>query len=281
MPRKPRLSIDQGIKELLQLRPRDTFAFLLADAQASRGDPLRWEFPTTQVRKKDLRGKGYVMDLCIRYEFAEGPSILLVLVEHWSQARSIDLIRTAHYYLDLMERYPGEEIIPVALVTELEPHTVLDAVAGGGNGEVFLHFRTRVVQLAVEPARRWAATRNLVALTMLLAMQDAWHDVKDLLAAADAFQEGASDEELPLLYPLFVAVGKLDEEEEETIMSYLATMPKTKAQLKVEEKARAEGIEQGLRLKALEDAHKMLEHGCDWSFVTAITGLKPEDLAQT
>lgn len=283
MPRKPRLSIDQGIKELLQLRPRDTFAFLLSDAHAKRGDPLCWEFPATQVRKKDLRGKGYVMDLCIRYEFAEGSPILLVLVEHWSQARSMDLIRTAHYYLDLMERYPGEEIIPVALVTELEPHEIQDAVAGGGNGEEFLRFRTRVMQLATEPAKHWAATANLVALTMLLAMQDAWHDAQGLLAAADAFQGGASDEELPLLYPLFVAVGKLDEDEEETIMSYLSSMPKTKAQLKVEEKARAEGIEQGLergiRTSKLEDARKMREHGIEWSIVTDITGITPKDLA--
>ena len=40
------------------------------------------------------------------------------------------------------------------------------------------------------------------------------------------------------------------------------------------------GIEQGLRKKALEDARKMLARGCDWEFVTDITGLKPEDLAQ-
>jgi len=119
MPRKARLSIDQGIKELLQLRPVDAFSFLLPDIHAKRGDPVRWEFPTTQVRKKDLQGKGYLMDLCIRYEFAQGEPVLLMLVEHWSRARSMDLVRTAHYYLDLVERYPGNEIVPVALVTAL------------------------------------------------------------------------------------------------------------------------------------------------------------------
>ena len=43
MPRTPRLSIDQGIKELIQLRPRDAFQFLLPDIHAVRGDPSSWE----------------------------------------------------------------------------------------------------------------------------------------------------------------------------------------------------------------------------------------------
>jgi predicted transposase/invertase (TIGR01784 family) len=39
-----------------------------------------------------------------------------------------------------------------------------------------------------------------------------------------------------------------------------------------------EGIEQGIRTSKLEDARKMLDRGCDWAFVTDITGIKPEDL---
>ncbi len=42
---------------------------------------------------------------------------------------------------------------------------------------------------------------------------------------------------------------------------------------------RAEGMEQGIRASKLEDARKMLERGCDWDFITSITGIKPEDLA--
>ncbi|HNY29873.1 MAG TPA: hypothetical protein PKO15_03210 [Fibrobacteria bacterium] len=42
---------------------------------------------------------------------------------------------------------------------------------------------------------------------------------------------------------------------------------------------KAEGIEEGLRQKAMEDARRMLDRGCDWAFVTDITGIKPEDLA--
>jgi predicted transposase/invertase (TIGR01784 family) len=39
-----------------------------------------------------------------------------------------------------------------------------------------------------------------------------------------------------------------------------------------------QGLEKGLRQKALEDARKMLAKGCDWAFITEITGIRPEDL---
>jgi len=302
--RKERLSIDQGIKELLQLRPVDALAFLLPQLHAQRGDPVRWEFLSTQVRKKDLQRKGYVMDLNIRYEFREGAPVLLVLVEHWSQARSMDLVRTAHYYLDLMERFPGEEIVPVALVTERERHEIPDALRGSGDGEEFLHFRTRVVQLAEQNAEVWARTSNLVAVTQLLAMGGMLDRVHKLICAAEAFRESASDEEIRLLFPLFVELGRLDENEEETVMSYLATMPKPRLLVKMEElavqqglaKGLAKGLEQGIergieqglqqglqqgeQRKALDAARKLLEHQVSWEIITASTGVRPEDLSQ-
>ena len=57
------------------------------------------------------------MDLCVRYTFPSGGSVLLALVEHWATARSMDLVRTAHYYLDLLGQFPDCEVIPVALIT--------------------------------------------------------------------------------------------------------------------------------------------------------------------
>lgn len=280
MPRKPRLSIDQGIKELLQMRPRDTLAFLLPDVHAQRGDPVGWEFLSTQVRKKDLRGKGFVMDLTVRYRFEEGMPLLLVLVEHWSEARSMDLVRTAHYYLDLMERFPGEAIVPVALITELVPREVEDRIVGQDQEREYLRFQTRVVQLAKEEASRWVQARNLVAGTLLLAMQGAERNLASLHAMAEGFQSTGNEQEIAQLFPLFTAVGKLDEHEEEAIMSYLASMPKPKIQIKIEAAARKEGLEEGLRKKAVEDARRMREHGIEWAIVTDVTGIKPEDLAE-
>jgi hypothetical protein len=37
-------------------------------------------------------------------------------------------------------------------------------------------------------------------------------------------------------------------------------------------------LQQGLHQNALDNARKMLERGCDWQFVTDVTGIRPEDL---
>jgi hypothetical protein len=41
---------------------------------------------------------------------------------------------------------------------------------------------------------------------------------------------------------------------------------------------RDKGLQEGLRQQAVEDARKMLAEGCEWSFITRITGIRPEDL---
>ena len=66
-------------------------------------------------------------------------------------------------------------------------------------------------------------------------------------------------------------------------MSYLATMPKPKIQVKIEqaalEEGRKEGLQEGLREGLQETARRMLAEGFAWEVVTRITGLSPEDLA--
>lgn len=200
-------------------------------------------------------------------------------------------MRTAHYYLDLMERFPKDEIIPVALITERKEHDVLDHIVGQGDGQEFLRFQTRIVQLAREDAERWAMTSNLVATTLLLAMGGLWDGTRKLLSAAEAFRESATDEEVALLFPLFVEMGRLNPDEEETIMSYLATMPKPRLLVKMEqlaiqqglaqglEQGIQQGLERGMREARIEDARRMVAEGFAWDVVTRITEIRPEDLA--
>src|ERR1035437_8848039 len=173
MPRKvpdPAVSVDQAVKELLQIRPTDTLAFLLPEVVARRGPPCSWQFHNVQVRKKDLVRKGLVMDLNIEYRFPEGDPLLMVLVEHWSTARSVDLLRTAQYFLDLSGRFPEHDVVPVALITEIDAAPIVDHIVRSALGREVLRFATYVVQLSQTHAQTWSLAGNLVAATLLTAM---------------------------------------------------------------------------------------------------------------
>ena len=131
------ISLDQSIKDLLSRYPVDAWRFLLPDLARKLGDPVSWEILRSETRKHNLHRKGYVMDLPIRYTFAKGKElVVVVLVEHWATSRSVNLHRTAHYVLDLMEREEGRAVVPVALVTDLHPGKIpqrlhMDELGGG------------------------------------------------------------------------------------------------------------------------------------------------------
>lgn len=283
-PKPSKVSLDQAIKELLQLRPQDTLAFLLPDVVADRGPALSWQFHNVQVRKRDLTRKGLVMDLNIEYRFAEGTALLLVLVEHWSTARSVDLLRTAQYFLDLSSRFPEHEVVSVALITEIESPPVTGSFVRRALGQDVLNFSTRVVQLSQEDAAAWSGAANLVAATLLMAMGGSLARQDKLRAMIRFFQTQASETETTLLFPLLPEVGKLTNEEHAMTIKYLTQLPKPKFMVMMEEMALSEGMakgmEQGMHVSKLESARKMLEHGIEWRIVTDVTGILPEDLSE-
>jgi hypothetical protein len=316
MPRKipdPAISVDQAIKELLQIRPADTLAFLLPEVVAQRGLPCSWLFHNIQVRKKDLVRKGLIMDLNIEYRFLEGDPLLMVLVEHWSTARSVDLLRTAQYFLDLSGRFPRHEVVPVALITEMDGPSIVDHIVRNALGREVLRFATYVVQLSQTQAQTWSRAGNLVAATLLTAMGGTLSRAQKLQATIQFFQSHDA-EETKRLFPLISEVGKFTHEEHAMTYKYLSQLPKplfmtmledhVRAELtaevtaevtaivtakvrdevtaKVTAKAREEGLdsglERGIRSSKLEDARRMLARDCDWAFITDITGIRPEDL---
>lgn len=258
------------------------------------------------------------MDLNIEYGFPQGEPMLLVLVEHWSTARSVDLIRTAQYYLDLASRFPKHEIVPIALVTDSGSASVRDTFVKSALGDEVLRFKTRVVQLSQMQAEEWATACNLVAATTLMAMGGTLPRLQRLLRVIEFFQQHPDDDETRLLFPLLVQLGNFSPVEHKMTIKYLTKLPKPQFMIDMEEMAKAEGldrglqegierglvqgiergierglvqglekgiekgIEQGIEQGALqarrEDARKMLEHGIAWTIITDVTGLAPSDI---
>lgn len=264
-PQRERLTdLDQAIKQLLKDHPVDTLEYLLPKATKQWGKPQSWEFLNTTTRKHDLARKGYVMDLNVRYTFAKRSVVLVVLIEHWATAQSVNLHRTAHYYLDLLERFPKDEVIPVALVTDLKPARIRNSVHSESRGRVWLHFETLVREVSRDEFSAWEGARNAIAQALRGAMAGPQSRVEKVFRGADALKGMASPEEYRNLFTLVAEIGKLTMKEVEAYMK--------KTQL------RSEAVEWLERAKSIDTARKLLEHGVSWDIITNSTGMKPADL---
>ena len=287
-------SHDQAVKNLLKEYPIEALEFLAEDVVAIHGTPASVGFLDTAVTKDDTaeQGPGMAMDLAIRYVFADGLGVLFVLVEHWSDARRLDLLRTARYYLDLCRRFPSDEILPIALVDDDRPHALTDTVTRGAIGETFLAFHTRIVQVPALDLERYRTTRNRVALSFTPNMHGNFDRVERVIEVAVAFQRQDDTNGYRKFFAFWVVEGRLKVEEQITLDRRLKEMemPYIIQKWKQEglEEGRAEGkaegmergLEEGLRQARFENARRMLAKGYAWSDITEITGIHPEDLAE-
>ncbi|MBK8803315.1 MAG: hypothetical protein IPN71_14900 [Fibrobacteres bacterium] len=283
-PKRERLTdLDQSIKELLKNHPVDTLEFLLPDAIKEWGIPLSWEFLNTATRKHDFARKGYVMDLNVRYTFAKRSMVLVVLIEHWATAQSVNLHRTAHYYLDLLERFPDDEVVPVALVTDLKPARIPKSVHSASRNRVWLHFETLVREVSREEFSAWEKAGNAIAQVLRGAMAGPQSRAEKVFRGADALKAIVSPEEYRNLFTLAAEVGKLTLNEVEEYMkkSQLRSEAVEWLEAHFEAKGVAKAKAEGIQEAKLEDARKMLDHGISWAVITDVTGVKPEDLKKT
>ncbi len=288
----PITDLDQSVKELLKSYPVDTLEFLLPEIIQERGRPLSWQFHDTNARKHDLSDKGFVMDVNIRYTFQKGSVVLVVLIEHWSTARSVDLYRTAHYYLDLLKRFPKEEVIPIALITALKPAKIRDTLHAQSRGRTWLHFETIIREVSREEASSWQAAKNVLGWILCGAMAGQQSRSEKVFGGAMRFKEAISPAEMWRLFPLMAEIGKLklDEVEElrkrgSMVYSEVAAWMEAQAVAVGEAKGLEIGEAKGLaigeargeargRLEGkLEAVQRMLELNSPWEFISNVTGI--------
>lgn len=314
-------SHDQAVKNLLKAYPAEALEFLAEDVVVAHGPSTDCEFLDTAVAKDDVAepGPGQAMDLAIRYAFADGKSVVIVLVEHWSDAGKLDLLRTARYYLDLCRRFPDDEILPIALVDDVRPRELVDTIERGALGRAFFQFSTRIVQVPAMDLERFRTTCNRVALSFSPNMGGSFDRVEQVIHVALEFKRQLDLDGFRKFFAFWVVEGKLDINDQRRFDSRFKEMEmpeiiqwwiqeglqegRAKGLLQGLEEGRHEGLqagrqeglqagrqegrqegreegrEEGARTRALQDARKMLEHGIAWAIVTDVTGVVPEDLA--
>ena len=285
MEHTPPFSHDQAVKNLLKRYPFDALEFLAPDIWHARGRPNSVEVVDAAVAKDDVAepGPGQAMDLALRFEYHEGPGLLVVLVEHWSSANKLDLLRTARYYLDLCRRFPLDEVLPIALVDDDKPRDLENSVLRGAYGYPYLIFETRLVQIPALEMEAYRKTFNRVALSFLPNMRGS-RGVESVLDVTIAFLHAGDPEGVRLLFAFWVVEGRLDVVEQRKLNRKLREhdMPEIMDWLRAEgiEIGMERGLEKGVQSNKLESARKLREHGVSWEIVTDVTGLKPEELPQ-
>src|ERR1035437_1895531 len=250
----PPFSHDQAVKNLLKRYPYDALEFLAPDIWESRGHPSFVEVVDSAVAKDDAAepGPGQAMDLAIRFEYPSDPPLLVVLVEHWSSADKLDLLRTARYYLDLCRRFPQDDILPIALVDDDRTYVLEDTVRRGAGGHHHLIFETRLVQIPALEMEAYRQTHNRVALSFLPNMRGSC-GVDSVLDVALTFLQAGDQDGVRLLFAFWVVEGRLDVVEQKELNRKLQEREMPEIIDWWIQEGIEKGIEKGVRATKLEE----------------------------
>jgi len=250
----------------------------------------------TQELFPELPAKLHRLDVVarVRPKGEDRDAFLIVFVEVQGKRRPEFLARVFRYFALLHIKF-GTVVIPVVLYAD-DSRKPLDSrwtrYAIEFAGQRFLDFRFLAVHPSSLPVREFLSSHNPAQLTLAARMNLGQEDVTrlklDLLRQLARLALTEVQIEHALRY-LEVYLESKDSAAFQRELDLLATTEYQEASMLIEHftklgiekgkaEGKAEGLEEGLRLKALEDARKMLARGYDWSDITEITGIRPEDL---
>jgi len=236
-------------------------------------------------------------DLVFSCPLAESTALVAILLEHKSWAPKHPHLQLLSYMLGIWQRSEKDgkllpAVIPIVLYQGREAWTVrslsqsiasfperlrpflpdfdflLIDLARTSGEELRAHYGNRSVLLAMELMKAIFTREEVKDLMERLSPADGPLD-QDLamrflrVVLRYIFRRSDTDAREALTYALHPATREVTMTWEEQILT----------------RGKAEGLEEGIRASKLEDARKLLDRGCDWAFVTDITGIVPADLA--
>ena len=168
------VSEDRGFKALFTAYPVETIAVFAPELLAERGRPSRVEPVQQELPLPDLGEPSRFLDVALLATWDDGRQTVILLVEHWSEARRVDLRRVHWYFAALALQHPQATVFPVILVTEPTTQILPSRLQSVVAGIPVLDFQVRLVQLGPADLPRLRALQNRVAaLLMALAIHDA------------------------------------------------------------------------------------------------------------
>ena len=218
------VSEDRGFKELFTAYPFETIEVFVPELIAQRGRPASVEALQQEMPLPDLGEPSRFLDVALRCAWTDGSSAIVVLVEHWSEVRKVDLDRVLWYVAGLRLRHAGAEVIPVILVTDPSPRAVPDRLSSTPLGMSVIDFRVRVVRIGPADLPRLRSLQNRVAgMLMALTIRDA---VEAVVAVILAMQQAPGPlDDLRRFLPLAQKLARMQNSDEPRLRRRLREEP--------------------------------------------------------
>ncbi len=242
------MSHDQNFKNLILDYSRQALEFF-APVEAAVIPPTARIVPVRQEQLQERLGERFrALDTPLLVEWPDGSQeAILFVLEEESDPRRFSIRRLAHYCLDLSELIGIDRIVPVVIF--LKPGQYPLELRLGSAQEIYLSFHFIACDLGRIPADRHVQSRNIVARINLPNMQQQPEQrVEVYLRAQEGLAELEPDLEKRLKYIDFIAqYASLSEIEQAQYERYLAQSAYKEAIMGPIQKAREEGIRQGIQ----------------------------------
>lgn len=122
----------------------------------------------TEVLALDPGARGGFLDVALKFSWDDGATLVILLVEHWSDARAVDLVRVNRYVAELAWKHRDAVVDPVILVTDPRAGAVPDQWTMEVAGRIVSTLRVRVIRTDAAFSRQWQQARNRIAACLLV-----------------------------------------------------------------------------------------------------------------
>ena len=175
---------DVPIKVLLAEFPKESLELFANELVKQWGVPEQKEDVSHEILALDFSRKGGFLDVAFKFRWANGQEAIILLVEHWSEARKVSLRRMNRYMAELLIRHEDALVKPVLLVTDSSVESIPENFSYDVAGENILRLQYAIFHTNDQWLDKVRKLRNPVG-AVLWVLQTKGDVVQRCLQAVD------------------------------------------------------------------------------------------------
>jgi hypothetical protein len=177
------LTEDRGFKALFTAHPLETIEIFAPELLTQRGQPASIEAIAQESALPELNAPARFHDCALLITWPDGLRQVVVLIEHWSDPRKIELRRVLWYVAALALQHPDADVLPLVFVTGPPAGRIPARLSMRAGGRTVLTLHVRIVHITAADLPRLRRLQNSVAaLLSVLALRDAVEAVEAVIS---------------------------------------------------------------------------------------------------